>query len=41
MTKAEQFIRTPNIYVVDFNKNGGATTNYEATVEKFKKYMEE
>ena len=39
--KACEFIRTPCIYVVDFNKNGGATTNYEATVEKFLKYMEE
>ena len=41
LDKASKFIRIPNIYVVDFNKNGGATINYEATVEKFKKYMEE
>ena len=39
--KACKFIRTPCIYVVDFNHYGGATTNYEATVEKFRKYMEE
>lgn len=40
LIKACEFIRTPNIYVVDINRCGGATTNYDATVDKFKKYME-